>query len=127
MKSILATVFFFLCSSTAAAQTTCEAGETLAEVVIESARSGLLCGGPIGRLDEVIRVRVRRVVSGPPVDAVVATVLACPGRDIAVGNVVEMCLGAPARPTQVNRVDSLQNDQSPRIQARLLRRIRSRR
>ena len=105
-------------SRVASAQAACEAGETRAEVVIETPRTGLLCGGPAGGFEEVIRVRVRRVLSGPQLAPVVAAVLMCPGRDIAVGRVLEMCFGTPARP-QVDRFDSLRNDQSARIQARV--------
>jgi hypothetical protein len=123
----LATLALLFWSRTASAQSFCEAGETRAEVVIESARSGLLCGGPAGGFEEVIRVRVRQVFSGSQLGPMVAAVLWCPGREIAVGHVVEMCFGAPARPAQVDRVDSLRNDQSPRVHARMLRRIRPRR
>ena len=123
--NMLVFVMAWSCSA-ASAQAACEPGETQAEVVIEAA-SGLLCGGPLGSWEEVIRVRVRRIVSGPHLGAVVAAVVRCPGREILVGRVVEMCFGGTAPPTTDARRDSLRNDQSPRIRARLLRRIRSRR
>lgn len=126
MKFLLTTLVLVGWSSTASAQAVCEPGETRAEVVIEAA-SGLLCGGPLGSWEEVIRVRVRRVLSGPQVGPVVAAVVWCPGRNILVGRVVEMCLGGTALPTAETRVDTLHNDQSPRLRARALRTVRSRR